>query len=180
MIMKSQMKKRLLGMTGLAAMLLLVSSAQAVDLRSWDQKIDQGQKRFAVLSSFQGEAVLDKETQLVWQRSPSAVYASMTYAKDVCSLSTVGGRMGWRLPYATELRSLISTDHADPSTPALPPGHPFTGVAPATGRYYWTNSRHPFAEQWTALGIYPGYLYSVWDFPGTEHAVWCVRGPTSE
>jgi hypothetical protein len=39
-------------------------------LQSWSQKIPAKQ-RFVVLKQFNCEAVLDRETQLVWERSPS-------------------------------------------------------------------------------------------------------------
>lgn len=57
---------------GLAAWVLAGSiPAEAIDLRSWDQKIANPVTRFVVLRAFDDQAVLDRETQLVWQTSPS-------------------------------------------------------------------------------------------------------------
>ena len=97
------------------------AEANAVDIRSWDQRIDDATKRFVVLAAFNNQAVLDKETQLVWQRqtaSPQTWYVAM----EGCLLASIGGRDGWRLPSMSELSSLVGpsgvavTSCATPST----------------------------------------------------------------
>jgi hypothetical protein len=40
----------------------------AVESGNWDRKIDNAHKRFKVLTDFHGEAVFDRETDLVWER----------------------------------------------------------------------------------------------------------------
>lgn len=112
-----------------AAVLLCGSTtlAQAADIRSWDQRIDDATKRFVVLPAFNNQAVLDKETQLVWQRYMSNADVSQPHAAHACSNSRTGGRMGWRLPTIAELTSLV-----DPSVPTgarLPAGHPFRSMS---------------------------------------------------
>ena len=57
----------------LAALALSVTAVEAVDVRSWDRKIENATHRFVVLRAFDDEAVLDRETQLVWARTPSNV-----------------------------------------------------------------------------------------------------------
>ena len=61
----------------LAGMVLTAPPAQAVDavgpyyaLPSWDRKM-AAVNRFVVLTNWNSEAVLDKETGLVWERSPA-------------------------------------------------------------------------------------------------------------
>jgi hypothetical protein len=40
----------------------------AIDTRDWGRKFASSDNRFVVLDAFNNEAVLDEETQLVWQR----------------------------------------------------------------------------------------------------------------
>jgi hypothetical protein len=81
---------------------LLAGTAQAIDLRSWDQRINVASNRFIVLASFKNQAVLDKETQLVWQRSPDSTLRQWEYADFECARAAIGGRYGWRLPSRSE------------------------------------------------------------------------------
>ena len=39
----------------------------------WDEKIDNAKARFKVLPDFDKAAVLDNETQLVWEREPNLI-----------------------------------------------------------------------------------------------------------
>jgi hypothetical protein len=109
---------------------------------SWDQQLPAAQ-RFIVLSNWNNVAVLDRETGLVWQRSPdsSVQHDSWSNASVIChnlGLSSgfvdtipTGGRAGWRLPSIEELASLVDRTQ---SNPALPAGHPFQGIQNA---FYW-------------------------------------------
>jgi hypothetical protein len=100
---------------------------------SWSQIIPDGAKRFEVVMN--GEAVLDKETGLVWLRSPDTIKRKWTDAYDYCFCLTAGGRRGWRLPSAEELSSLV--DVSAPCCPQLTTGHPFQNVQ---GCCYWTST----------------------------------------
>src|SRR5262245_27498296 len=69
--MRASPAKRFHALAAIALTLLdlgTAGSAGAVDLRSWDRKLADTE-RFALLADFNNEAVLDKETQLVWRRS---------------------------------------------------------------------------------------------------------------
>jgi hypothetical protein len=152
--------------------LVLASAAGAVDLRDWGRKFPTSE-RFVVLSQFNNQAVLDKETQLVWQRSPISTLQSF-YAADYnsCSRTPIGARHGWRLPSRFELMTLI--DPAASAPIRLPAGHPFLGITP--NAEYWTSS--------PALGTVTNYLtINIGSFQFNEREritvaalPWCVRG----
>jgi hypothetical protein len=75
-------------------------------------------QRFVILPAFSNDAVLDKETDLVWEKSPQTTSARWTEARRMCSEKNVGGQKGWRLPSLEELQSLV-----DPSVaPDCPVG----------------------------------------------------------
>jgi hypothetical protein len=74
----------------------------------WDQNFSGG-NRFTILAAFANQAVLDKNTGLVWEQTPSstsAVFQDSTYG---CANKNVGGTKGWRLPAIPELASSILT-----------------------------------------------------------------------
>lgn len=56
---------------------------------SWDQTLPSN-TRFIVLSNFGGQAVLDRETGLVWEKSPSAA-VGFTWDNAVFHCIAMGG-----------------------------------------------------------------------------------------
>ncbi|WP_326543152.1 Lcl C-terminal domain-containing protein [Pseudorhodoferax sp.] len=145
---------------------------------SWDQTLPVA-TRFIVLSNLAHRAVLDRETGLVWEREPSNLrYPQVPpagtfggfYAPERCLSATTGGRMGWRLPSAAELTSLMDPTQA---TPGLPAGHPFDLGGSLS---FWSATRY-FPERFPAayrtvsssgvFGAADGLI---------PIAVWCVRG----
>ncbi|RCW71604.1 DUF1566 domain-containing protein [Pseudorhodoferax soli] len=148
---------------------------------SWDQTLPAA-SRFIVLSNFASQAVLDRETGLVWERTPSTDRFDQTlpptlvfggiHAEEHCLDLRTGGRMGWRLPSAAELASLIDPTR---SAPALPAGHPFDI---GTSQSFWTSSRYypeRFAVAHRIVNIFNGVTGAV-DGTTTTQPVWCVRG----
>ena len=101
---------------------------------SWDQTLPPS-TRFIVLSNFNNEAVLDRETGLVWERSPVSVLGTDWFtAVSACERLIVANRLGWRLPSVQELTSLVDPTQGNP---ALPPGNPFSNImffVASTGR----------------------------------------------
>ena len=126
------MKKLLSSLIAIVALVVFAGVATAKP-PSWD-KVINGQGRFKVLNGFNGAAVLDKETGLVWEQSPSTTSRTWTTAITECYNKNVGGRKGWRLPTVEELASLV--DPSNPTgNPDLPPGNPFDDVLSI---FYWS------------------------------------------
>jgi hypothetical protein len=83
------------------------------------------------------DVVFDKETGLVWERSPTGIGKTGLGGAVVYSTTKiVGGRKGWRLPTIEELLSLVDPEAMNPTLPA---GHPFIGVK--LDYYYWSLTR---------------------------------------
>ena len=118
-------------------------------------------------------AVLDRETGLVWQRSPTGSTANWEgFAVPACLTTTTGGRKGWRLPTVEELQALL-----DPSVlggvPQLPPGSPFS----VANGYYWT--ANTYATSTTSayvVQVETGQLAAAVKLGGSSRQLWCVRG----
>jgi hypothetical protein len=122
------------------------------------------------------EAVLDKETGLVWEKSPVETHMTWYVAVEYCTKKELGGRLGWRLPTVEELASLIDSSQSDP---ALPPGNPFVNVQD----FYYTMTTYLDGGS-----VISNYAYAV-GFRGEGNIgpsippgknimlnVWCVRG----
>ena len=174
---KPRRRRLILGVLALglrAGVALTAPPAQAVNavspyyaLPSWDRKMGVG-KRFVVLTNWSSQAVLDKETGLVWEQSPQPVPTAWVNARFACTGKTTGNRKGWRLPSVHELASLV--DPAQ-SNPALPLSHPFTVLS----ANYW--SATPHAEFSTNAWIVLFFNGSMGFASKTNNfLVWCVRG----
>jgi len=171
---------------GLLILVSFLRTAEAFDteVQSWSRKINK--HRFVVLKKFNGEAVLDRETQLVWQKEPKDQPDSSFYETEFfgavrhCYRVTTGNRMGWRLPTAEELTSLLeeTPTHLGILRAALPPNHPFIGI---TSSRYWSITAGSF-------NAIPGRYVVAMDEPEIStvaletdleaiHPTWCVRGP---
>jgi len=142
-------------------------------------KIIPGAPRFVLVLN--GEAVLDRETGLVWERIPSAGTTHYTWfnALGYCSCLSVGNRMGWRLPTVQELASLI--DHSVSTYLKLPNNHPFEGVQPT----YLSATVHvmPGPPEWYEIvrmvSIGGDGAVGNTSKDGIGY-VWCVRGGPGE
>jgi hypothetical protein len=151
----------------------LAECSQKVPPPSWYQKFPcedtSNCPRFEVLADWNNEAVLDKETGLVWKKSPSTTIMDWRTANSHCMDMSTGGRSGWRLPTVQELKSLVDKSQ---SSPALPAGHPFNNVLSS---YYWSATTYAYntITAWTVY-FFTGNVsvVSKSDFS----YVWCVRG----
>ncbi|HJT22293.1 MAG TPA: DUF1566 domain-containing protein [Nitrospira sp.] len=162
-----------IGILGIIVIISVPTIGVPSDLTS---DIQSPVSRFQILEEYKGEAVLDAETQLIWERSPSSAETAWANASLRCAFTATGGRLGWRLPSFFELMTLVEPGPPTAaSKPSLPPGHPFRGVKADP---YWTTSSQDSE---------PTNAYAV-DFlrgdvtlqrKNQAHAWWCVRGRTS-
>ncbi len=116
-------------------------TGQTVSLQAGDDgDLDVGQSwpspRFSELSS----TVLDNLTGLEWAKAPHSISGNASYmvwadAVDFCNALELSGHDDWRLPSAREMLSLVDYGQF---APALPVGHPFTGIQTWTD--YWTST----------------------------------------
>ena len=138
---------------------------------AWDRQLGAG--RFLVLTNWNKEAVLDKETGLVWERSPTSTVHTWVDARFQCTSRTTGGRKGWRLPSVHELASLMDPNQQGGNPPHLPPGHPFANVQ---SDFYWsatTDADNPTRAWYVHFSN--GNVDNSNKTPDDARA-WCVRG----
>ena len=143
---------------------------------SWDQKLPAAERFELVLD---GDAVLDKETGLVWEKGPSPDAYTWSGAYAVCMNLQSGGRMGWRLPTIEQLASLVDPSVSPPG-PTLPAGHPFSNVQQS---YYWSAKTFPVGSP-VETPVAVSYAYDVnfrygfvtLDLKDRTYHAWCVRG----
>jgi len=137
---------------------------------TWKEPINDP-TRFTVLASYNGQAVLDQETGLVWELVPDTSTPNWIGAQSLCNQKIVGQRAGWRLPTIQELASLVDPTQANP---ALPAGHPFFQVRPDFGGYWSATTEAEFTSNaWVVLfdnGVVVGGA------KGGRGLHWCVRG----
>ena len=137
---------------------------------SWDQTLPSS-TRFIVLTNMNSQAVLDRETGLVWEQSPSSTLDTWFNQSFHCINLNTGGRTGWRLPTIQELLSLVDRSQSDP---ALPSGHPFGNVLSAD---YWSASTVASGTSFAWTVLFPtGHVHSGFDKSSDTTLAWCVRG----
>lgn len=135
---------------------------------SWDQKLPV-EMRFIVLTDWNSEAVLDRETGLVWEKITSRAFRSWNAAREACVNLRKGNRLGWRLPSVYELASVVD---ASGTGSALPAGHPF---AVTTKSKYWSVTTD--AVNQVQARVVEFALGSLQVADKTENNLfWCVRG----
>lgn len=165
----------------MVAILACASMARAQS-QSWDKQLT-AMRRFVVLTAFAGEAVLDKETGLVWERTPADAtpdgvlndldLRNWFQAHQRCRTLTTGNRRGWRLPTFEELASLL-----DPNAPAadleLPVDHPF-GVD-GFGPPFWSASTNAFDSALARRIDFKNGNSPLEPKLEGRGFIWCVRG----
>jgi hypothetical protein len=159
----------LLALGLLAGAALTAPPAQAVDAvvpyyaePAWDQLLPVA-TRFVVLTNWNSTAVLDKETGLVWERSPGTTRHPWVAARKVCTALTTGGRKGWRLPSIPELSSLADLQSISPFING--------------GGVFWTATSDAASPNRAWLvGFNLDITGSNGNGKNQDFRVWCVRG----
>ena len=139
---------------------------------TWSQSLESFERFQIVMND---EAVLDKETGLVWEYRPQMEVYDWFAAVNRCHFRTIGNRKGWRLPTVEELASLVDTSMQGP---ALPAGHPFFAVS---SDHYWSHTIYPHDPNTTAWYVDFGYGALGRGRAGAtgrpyKKLYWCVRG----
>ncbi|GJQ22553.1 hypothetical protein BIY37_02880 [Candidatus Brocadia sapporoensis] len=134
---------------------------------AWSKKIKKASKRFQIV--LDGAGVLDKETGLVWEKSPDTEARTWADAVSYAYTKSVGGRKGWRLPTIEELSSLVDPTQ---NSPALPSDHPFTNVQSDS---YWSSTTNVSLTS-AAWHVYFDDGYVGDRDKAHDYYVWCVRG----
>jgi hypothetical protein len=89
----------------------------------WDQNLPAAQ-RFVILPAF-NEAVLDKNTGLVWEQAPDATERVWQHTSPPLGAlehrlnRRVGGTVGWRLPSVVELKGVQDDSAVAPFVPIV-------------------------------------------------------------
>lgn len=142
---------------------------------AWSKKLPSAQRFELVLD---GAAVLDKETGLVWEQSPSEEGYYVWYeASKYCANKGLGGRKGWHLPTMEQLMSLV--DASASWSPKLPNDFPY--YFHLVEFEYWS------ANTATKISGSTDSAYYVYFGDGSVDSynkanplyVWCVRGGMS-
>jgi hypothetical protein len=177
-----KMKHKMLIALGLIALVMVVFAAIPAGamtgyppwfsntMPAWDQTLP-AYTRFVVLLNMNSEAVLDKETGLVWQKNLNLSVWDWYSAQNYCNNLYLGGRKGWRLPTLQELESLVDSTQ---SNPALPISHPFTNVF---SFFYWTatTSAQNTSNAWL-VKMSDGSEDDALKGTNPGFPAWCVRG----
>lgn len=159
---------------GLAVVLISVTVAQA---KPWCPVDPQTQRFVIITDATFGDAVLDRQTLLLWQRSPQSTAdgtRDWSGAWERCVNADTAGVLGWRLPTAEELTSLVFSGHD-----VLPVGHPFQSVnitCVGDGGFYWTSTDGTVPGEVFALQLCGPDPQGDSDQKTNIYNYWCVRG----
>ncbi len=133
---------------------------------TWSRKLSND-RRFTLV--FSGLAVLDNETGLVWERTPSAANTDFANLGYQCNLVSLDGRRGWRAPSVAELISV-----SEPGTIPGGPTGPFSLGSPST---FWTVT--DYGANALIVDVSSG-AFILQEPKGNLRRRWCVRGNGSE
>jgi len=148
----------------------------AASAPTWHQILPDAERFQLVMG---GEAVLDKETGLVWEQSPTNATYTWENAINHCIPLELGGRKGWHLPTTEQLASLVDTSNFNP---ALPTGHPFdtdcaSGGCVQSSTYWSATTYASYTGSAWFVDLYYGGVSNL--SKAINGYAWCVRGGQS-
>ncbi len=142
---------------------------------SWDQDLPTAERFKLVMG---GDAVLDKNTGIVWEKSPATSShfglnnPNLPYgARKHCLRRITGGQLGWRLPSIHELLSLMDPNNPT-GNPDLPVGHPFQNI----GNFYWSATQDIQDPSRYWLMDFQDLTFLQRHNSSDTLRAWCVRG----
>ena len=134
----------------------------------WGRILDPAVRFQVVINN---QAVLDRETGLVWQRNTDTTTTrNWLDACTYCYRLSLDPCKGWRLPTIEELATLVDPGQTDP---ALPPGNPFTHVQL---RFYWSISTNAADTNNAWIVNFKNGNVLDTELKTAGHYVLCVRG----
>jgi len=149
---------------------------------SWDQTLPPN-TRFIVLSNMNSAAVLDRETGLVWQKTPDQSHTlRLSEAQQTC-FEFESVRYGWRVPTTSELLSLFvpgtCTTNAGVTVKcrSLPDGHPFDLPNGSVSAWSTTQVGGSPGSYFGLFTAPRGILTGIFDANTGQASAWCVRAP---
>ncbi|MDD2365137.1 MAG: DUF1566 domain-containing protein [Desulfuromonadaceae bacterium] len=103
---------------------------------------------------------------LTWN---NAITWSSALSAGTCGLTDSSRAGQWRLPNRKELQSLVDRSQANP---ALPAGHPFSGVR---SNFYWSSTSYAVNSTYACfVYMFNGHVYN--HSKPNNYYVWPVRG----
>ncbi len=133
-----------------------------------DPDISAGQSWPAPRFSRLGHEVTDHLTSRVWLDPVVFAGRAVNWQEALDLAQRLTGGKDWRLPNINELESLVD---ASAHSPALPQGHPFTGLMDG----YWSSTTSFFEPDWAYVLYMRKGAVGVGYKPGVEFYTWPVR-----
>jgi hypothetical protein len=142
--LRIRIRSAALAATSALGLVFATGPVVAENLSAWSQVLSDGD-RWVVLAEFDNEAVLDRETQLVWARDPAPSLMTWGEARAHCLNRQEGGRWGWRLPSVTELASVRTFENH--FLVSVPPWGALDEIIE------WGRSNESLGRFWTATSV---------------------------
>ena len=158
---------------GLVVASIAMSATTFADQPAVDHPPQDRAARFAVLGEYNREAVRDKRTGLVWERSPALEMSDWEMAQRRCSSSHAGGSTDWRVPTVQELATLVEPSSIEVK---LPSDHPFANVEASI---YWSSTERRGNRAYASFVSFSSGKSATLE-KYMPSFVWCVRGGMSE